>query len=240
MAHHVKDVYSNTAACKPRLTRTSLPRLICFIVMGILFVLLYFFLQNTKALSDKQKVINDFQGPLQQKRDRTLNATERLRSDAVRANLQNANHSRSMLKIYDSRLLHASLNYNHYMWARWRVGAKHAFYETHNQQLASRVARLCALAEASSSEVTPTLLSVCCGRPTDYPGLCSTSIPSSTCIPTILERVSKGAARSSTYSFGPPQAQRHDYALDCQPAPARLLYTRDVTPKTRFLSCKLG
>ena len=207
--------------------------------MGILFVLLYFFLQNSKTLTVKQEAIDKLGEPVRLQRHQALNATDRLRSDAVRANLQNANHSRSMLKIFDSRLLHGKLKENHYLWALWRTGAKHAFYETHNQQLASRIARLCALADASASKVTPTLLSVCCGRPTDYPGLCSASIPSTTCIPTILASVGKGATRSSAYSFGPPQAQRHPYALDCQPAPARLLYTRDVTPRTRFVSCKL-
>ena len=225
-----------------QLTRTSTPRLICFSVLGILFVLTYFYLQNSKIISNKQESIDELQERVRPQRHQALNATDKLRSDAVRANLQNANHSRSMLKIFDSRLLHGDVKDDHYLWALWRVGAEHAFYETHSQQLVSRIARLCALADASASggtHVAPNLQSVCCGRPTEYPGVCGVSIPSSTCTPTALARVGKGAARSSKYSFGPPQAQRHTYALDCQSAPARLVYTRDATPRTRFLSCEL-
>ena len=214
-------------------------RFICITVLLILAGLVGAFSETLIRIEHSQNTNDGLQEPMRLERAKALNTTDALRLDAVRANLQRTEHSRSLLKIFDSRLLHGWLKDVHYMWALWRVGAEHAFYETHNQQLTSRIARLCALADASvTTQIAPALRAVCCGREPKYTKLCiGTSL--STCTPITLASVDKGFERNSNYSFGPAHAQRSAYTVHCRPAPPRLPYARDAKPRTRFMSCEL-
>ena len=178
--------------------------------------------------------------PVRVQRARALNVTEALQVYAVRATVKRTEHARSLLKIFDSRLLHGWVKDIHYFWDLWRVGAEHAFYETHNQHLASRITRLCALAEADSvrADAAPAVKAVCCRDRSKYPRLCPGTSQSTACTPITLTSVAQGASRSRTVSFGSALSHRQAYTLHCLPAPPTLMYARDAEQRSRFISCQ--